>query len=217
MFERLARLFSKVKTSPVPPPPPGAVPVLDTDQDYEALNLSDIRRAKRSKKDRKLVLAQLVDVYDYFASGLGGGPVRRAFDAMMKRPDQRRGWEAWILDRLMTDMIEGFKVVTTYREADEWIKRAGYRRYEHTGSKVYAPIFGSLADIGKDLPDVSTCRCYQRRCLWFRGISHVYTGRGKWICEGFIQGIPEEIALGKNEHKEQVKGDRGFKFTPLVP
>jgi hypothetical protein len=34
-------------------------------------------------------------------------------------------------------------------------------------------------------------------------------------CKAFTSGIPEDILIGKNNHKKPFKGDNGIRFEPI--
>ena len=40
-------------------------------------------------------------------------------------------------------------------------------------------------------------------------------GIKKPICKAFLDGIPNEILSGGNDHKEPFKGDNGIRFEPI--
>lgn len=37
------------------------------------------------------------------------------------------------------------------------------------------------------------------------------------FCEAYPNGIPEEIRLGKNDHKKPYPGDNGIQYEPIKP
>jgi len=35
------------------------------------------------------------------------------------------------------------------------------------------------------------------------------------VCEAFLDGIPQEVRDGINDHKKPIEGDHGIQFEPL--
>ena len=55
--------------------------------------------------------------------------------------------------------------------------------------------------------------CYKRNCKYYLGVKNdgdESTERN--YCEAFPDGIPNEIADGKNKHLKPYKGDHGIQF-----
>ena len=46
-------------------------------------------------------------------------------------------------------------------------------------------------------------------CVW------LYSGENWPLkCAAFPEGVPDEIAIGYNDHSKPVEGDHGFRFEP---
>lgn len=55
-------------------------------------------------------------------------------------------------------------------------------------------------------------RCSERMCVHFRGVKGTEEEDQRVVCDAFPNGIPEEIAYGKNLHTKPVSGDHGIRF-----
>jgi len=57
-------------------------------------------------------------------------------------------------------------------------------------------------------------RCYERRCKHFIGVKQDRENEEteRVVCSAFPDGIPSEIAYGKNLHLKPVEGDNGIQF-----
>jgi hypothetical protein len=59
--------------------------------------------------------------------------------------------------------------------------------------------------------------CSKRRCVHFIGpvafgeeeVEDEFT---RMVCEAFPEGIPDDIAYGKNKHIKSYKGDNGIRY-----
>ena len=47
-----------------------------------------------------------------------------------------------------------------------------------------------------------------------RNCKHLILNNKK-ICKAFLNGIPTEILIGKNDHTKPFKGDNGIQFEPI--
>jgi hypothetical protein len=58
-------------------------------------------------------------------------------------------------------------------------------------------------------------KCYTRKCANFIGVknfSEDVEGDERVICKAFPEGIPDEIAYGKNKHTKPFEGDNGIRY-----
>lgn len=51
-------------------------------------------------------------------------------------------------------------------------------------------------------------RCSERKCKWLIGFFE-----GKYVCEAFPKGIPQDIAFGPSLHIVKRRGDRGITYS----
>jgi len=56
-------------------------------------------------------------------------------------------------------------------------------------------------------------KCWNRKCKHFIGVkSDGLELNERTFCKAFPEGIPKEIAYGKNLHLKPVDGDRGIQY-----
>jgi hypothetical protein len=57
-------------------------------------------------------------------------------------------------------------------------------------------------------------RCFTRRCVHFRGVSQPdgTEDTERVVCAAFPEGIPGEIAYGRNPHTKPFPGDNGIQY-----
>jgi len=65
---------------------------------------------------------------------------------------------------------------------------------------------------------ITAPKCGIRGCKHFNGMAKPRSGAedGKFICDAFHNGIPEEIVHGDDLHLEPFEGDHGIRFEEIV-
>jgi len=54
--------------------------------------------------------------------------------------------------------------------------------------------------------------CFKRKCLHFVGVVDTETPKERCVCKAFPDGIPIEIAYGKNKHLKPYRGDNDIQY-----